>query len=59
MAKNRHQKMPKSDFQSQSLMSKIIQIFLNFVLLKNIILGAHFLLFIFFRKLQFLNTFIF
>ena len=38
------QKVPKFDFQSQFYMSKIISIFLNFFSLKNINLGAHFLL---------------
>ena len=37
------QKVPKSDFQSQFSMSKIIRIFLNFFSLKNISLGPHFL----------------
>ena len=43
MAKNSRQKVPKSDFQSQFSMSKIIQIFLKKNSLKNINLGAHFL----------------
>ena len=43
MAKNRLQKVPKSDFQSQFSMSKILQIFIKKFLLKNINLGAHFL----------------
>ena len=43
MAKNRRQKMPKSDFQSRFSMSKIIRIFLKKILLENINLGAHFL----------------
>ena len=41
MAKIGCQKVPKSDFQSQSSTSKIIQIFLNFFSLKNINFGAH------------------
>ena len=36
------QKVPKSEFQSQFLMSKIIQIFLIFLLLKDISLVEHF-----------------
>jgi hypothetical protein len=43
MAKNSHQKVPKSDFQSRFSMSKIIQIFLKKISLENINLGAHFL----------------
>ena len=43
MAKNRRQKMPKSDFQSRFSMSKIIRIFLKKNSLENINLGAHFL----------------
>ena len=42
MAKNGHQKVPKSDFQSQFPASKIVQIFLKKISLKNINLGAHF-----------------
>ena len=37
------QKVPKSDFQSQFSMSKIIRIFLNFFSQNNISLGPHFL----------------
>ena len=37
------QKLQNSDFQSQFSMSKIIQIFLKKISLKNIILGANFL----------------
>ena len=44
MAKNRHQKVPKSDFQSQFSTSQILWIFLKKkFLLKNINLGATFL----------------
>jgi hypothetical protein len=43
----RCQKVSKFDFQSQFSMSKIIQIFLNFFLLKNTNLGAHFFIDIF------------
>ena len=43
MAKNRRQKMPKSDFQSRFSVSKIIRIFLKKISLENINLGAHFL----------------
>ena len=43
MAKNRRQKVPKSDFQSRFSTSKILQIFLKRNLLKNINLGATFL----------------
>ena len=43
MAKNRRQKMPKSDFQSWFSMYKIIWIFLKKNLLENINLGAHLL----------------
>ena len=43
MAKNRRQKMPKSDFQSPFSVSKIIQIFRKKNSLENINLGAHFL----------------
>ena len=43
MAKNSHQKVPKSDFQSQFSTSKNIRIFLKKNSLKNINLGAHFL----------------
>ena len=43
MAKNSCQKVPKSDFQSQFLASKIIQIFQIKFSLKNINLGAPFL----------------
>ena len=49
-------KVPKFDFQSQFCMSKIIRIFLNFFLLKNINLGAHFLLLTFFDNINFLIT---
>ena len=48
-----------SDFQSQFFMSKIIQIFLNFFSLKNIDLGACFLLLEFFENFNFLKHFIF
>ena len=47
------QKVPKSDIQSQFSMSNIIRIFLNIFSLKNITLGAGFLL------LTFLKTSIF
>ena len=48
----RCQKKPKFDFQSQFSMSKIIWIFLNsFFSLKNINLGAHFLLLTWFDKI--------
>ena len=43
MAKNRRQKLPKSDFQSRFSASKILQIFLKKNLLENINLGATFL----------------
>jgi hypothetical protein len=43
MAKNSRQKVPKSDFQSQFSTSKIIQIFLKKISLKNINLRAYFL----------------
>ena len=43
MAKNRRQKVPKSDFQSQFSTSKMLRIFLKKILLKNINLGAPFL----------------
>ena len=43
MAKNRRQKVPKSDFQSRFSTSKILRIFLKKNLLKNINLVAHFL----------------
>ena len=42
-----------SDFQSQFSMSKIILIFLNFFLLKNINLGASLLLLTFFENFNF------
>jgi hypothetical protein len=42
--------LQNSDFKSQFSMSKIIQIFLNCFSLKNIILGAHFLLLSFFEN---------
>ena len=50
------QKWQNSDFQSQFSMSKIIQIFLNFFSLKNMILGAHFLLLTFFENFNFYST---
>ena len=43
MAKNRRQKMPKSNFQNRFSTSKILQIFLKKILLENINLGATFL----------------
>ena len=43
MAKNRRQKVPKSDFQSRFSTSKILRIFLKKFSLKNINLGATFL----------------
>ena len=43
MAKNRRQKVSKSDFESRFSSSKILQIFLKKILLKNINLGATFL----------------
>ena len=47
-------KLPISDFQIQFSMSKIIRIFLNFFFsLKNINLGAHFLLLTFFENFNF------
>ena len=49
----RCQKVPKFDFQSQFFMSKIIGIFLIFFSLKNINLGAHFLLLTFFDNINF------
>ena len=47
------QKWQNSDFQSQFSMSKIIRIFLIFFSLKNMILGAHFLLLTFFENFNF------
>ena len=52
------QKEPKFDFQSQFFMSKIIGIFLIFFSLKNMNLGAHFLLLKFFDSLQLLTPII-
>ena len=43
MAKNKRQKVPKSDFQSRFSKSKILRIFLKKISLKNINLGATFL----------------
>ena len=54
----RCQKVTRFDIHSQFSMSKIIGIFLIFFSLKNINLGAHFLLLIFFDKINFLNHFI-
>ena len=48
--------MPKFDFQSQFSISKIIRIFLIFFSLKNIILGAHFLLLTFVENFNFWST---
>ena len=53
------QKVPKFDFQSQFSMLKIIRIFINFFLMKNINLEAHFLLLTFFDNINKLNHFIF
>ena len=50
------QKVPKSDFQSHFCTSKIIRIFLNFFLLKNICLEEGFLLFLFFDNFNFWTT---
>ena len=50
------QKVPKSDFQSQFSMSKIIQIFLIFFSLKNISLEEGFLLLSFFENFNFWTT---
>ena len=50
------QKEPKSDFQSEFSMSKIIRIFLFFFSLKNIILGANFSLLTFFDNFNFYST---
>ena len=48
--------MPIFDLQSQFSMSKIIGIFLNFFFsLKNINLGAHFLVLAFFDQINFLT----
>ena len=47
--------MTISDFQSQFSVSKIIRIFLNFFLLKNTNLEAHFLLLALFDKINFLT----
>ena len=47
------QKVPKSDFQSEFSMSKIIRIFLIFFSMKNKGLGAHFLLKSFFCNFNF------
>jgi hypothetical protein len=46
------QKVPKFNFHSQFSMSKIIRIFLIFFSLKNINLGAHFLLLTFFDNIN-------
>ena len=51
-------KVPTSDFQIQFSMSKIIQNFLKKFSLKNIILGAHFLL-LTFKKNSILEHFIY
>ena len=48
--------MPISDFQSQFSMSKNTRNFLNFFSLKNINLGAHFLLLTFFENFNFQCT---
>ena len=48
----RCQKVPQFVIQNQFYMSKIIRILLNFFSLKNIILGAHFLLLTFFDKIK-------
>ena len=50
------QKWQNSDFQSQFSMSKNIRIFLKKNSLKNMILGAHFLLLTFFENFNFLTT---
>ena len=50
---NEGQKWPKSDFQSQFFMSKIIRIFLNFFSFKNMNLGEHFLLLKVFHNFEF------
>ena len=50
------QKVPKSDFQSQFSMSKIIRIFLIFFSLKNISLEEGFLLLSFFENFNFWTT---
>ena len=50
------QKVPKSDFQSQFSMSKIIRIFLIFFSLKNTSLEEFFLLLSFFENFNFLRT---
>ena len=47
--------MPKSDFQSQFSISKIIRNFFIFFSLKNTNLGAQFLLLTFFKSLYFLK----
>ena len=47
------QKVPKSDFQSQFSMSKIIRISMIFFSLKNISLGAGFLLVTFFENFDY------
>ena len=46
--------LQNSDFQSQFSMSRIIWVFLIYILLKNIILGALFSLLTFFENLNFL-----
>ena len=46
-------KVPILDFQSEFSMSKIIRIFLKKFSLKNMILGAHFLLWTFFENFNF------
>jgi hypothetical protein len=51
-----HWKVPKSDFQSQFSMSKIIGIFLIFFSLKNISLKEGFLLLSFFENYNFWTT---
>ena len=51
------QKVPKSDFQSQFSMAKIIQIFLNFFFIDEYQFRRRFFIIAIFWKLQFLNQF--
>ena len=51
-----HQKIPKSEFESWFLMSKIVWIFLRNFSMKNINLGHQLLLNIFFDKFNFENN---
>ena len=53
------QKVPKSDFQSQFSMSKIIRIFLIFFFIEEYQFRRRFFVIIIFLKLQFLNHSVF